>query len=446
MSRLSGHLAETIRLAAPVVVTRAGILVMAAVDTAMLGRTDIDQVAFYGIGTAPFIVITITGIGLLFGTLVLTSHAVGREQREEAGPIWRRSLPYALLLGLFGFILCLFGEELFVLTNQPPAIAAGGGGVVAILGLGVPGTLLFTTTAFFLEGMRRPVPAMIVMIAANGLNVVCNWLLIFGHGGFPALGADGAAWATTLVRTAMAAMLIGYVWWMTDRERCAVRTPLGPGWWRRGRAHRRFGLASGASYGIESVAFAAIGFFAGILGALPLAAYTVQHIVFAMVFMIALGIASATSVRVGIAHGRRDWPNRAMAAWSGFGLVILVLGVIGGFFLVFPAPIAAIFTDNARLATATAPLIAFAAFALIFDGGQAVIANALRGAGETWAPTAIHIVSYFVVMIPAGWIFAFTLNHGALGLIGAIIVASAVSVTLLSIRFVAISRQKIKDP
>ncbi len=87
MERLRGHLAETIRLAAPVVVTRAGILVMVAVDTAMLGRTDIDQVAFYGIGTAPFTVITITGIGLLFGTLVMTSHAVGREQLAETGPI-----------------------------------------------------------------------------------------------------------------------------------------------------------------------------------------------------------------------------------------------------------------------------------------------------------------------------------------------------------------------
>ena len=445
MDRLRGHLTETIRLAAPVVVTRAGILVMAAVDTAMLGRTDISQVAFYGIGVAPFVVITVTGIGLLFGSVVMTSHAVGREQFAETGPVWRRSLPYALLLGLFGFILCLFGEAFFLATRQPPAIAAGGGGVIAILGLGVPGTLLFTTTAFFLEGLRRPVPAMIVMIAANALNVFCNWLLIFGHGGFPALGAEGAAWATTLVRTAMAAMLIAYVWWMADRDKCSVRAPLSDGWWRRGRAHRRFGLASGASHGIELVAFATLSFFAGILGALPLAAYSVQHIVFALVFMIALGIASATSVRVGIAHGRRDWSNRTMAAWSGFGLAVVVLFAIGGFLVMFPAAITAIFTDNATLAIAAAPLITFSAYALIFDGGQVVIANALRGAGETWAPTAIHIISYFVVMIPAGWIFAFTLNLGARGLVGAIIVASVVSVTLLSIRFMVISRRPIEN-
>jgi MATE family multidrug resistance protein len=231
---------------------------------------------------------------------------------------------------------------------------------------------------------------------------------------------------------------------MKDRDRCAVRTPLGAGWWPRSRAHRYFGLASGASYGIESAAFAAIQFFAGILGTLPLAAYSVQHVVFALVFMIALGIASATSVRVGIAHGQQDWPNRAMAAWSGFGLAIATLAAIGGFLAMFPTAVAAIFTDNATLALAAAPLIAFSAYALIFDGGQVVIASALRGAGETWAPTAIHMVSYLVVMIPAGWIFAFTLNYGALGLVGAIILASAVSVTLLSIRFIAISRQKIK--
>lgn len=355
-------------------------------------------------------------------------------------------MPYALLLGFLGLALCLFGEELFLATGQPGVIATGGGRVIAILGLGVPGTLLFTATAFFLEGLRRPVPAMIVMIAANGLNVWMNWLLIFGHGGFPALGADGAAWATTAVRTAMAAMLIGYVWWMKDRDGCAVRAPLGPGWWRRSRAHRRFGLASGASYGIESAAFAAIRFFAGILGTLPLAAYSLQHVVFALAFMIALGIASATSVRVGIAHGQRDWPNQAMAAWSGFGLAIAVLAAIGGFLATFPTAVAAIFTDNPALAMAAVPLIAFSAYALIFDGGQVVVASALRGAGETWAPTAIHMVSYLAVMFPAGWIFAFTLNLGALGPLGAIILASAGSVTLLSIRFVAISRQKIKDP
>lgn len=440
-TRLRRHLTELVRLAAPVVVTRAGILTMAAVDAAMLGRTTVDQVAYHGLGVAPFVVITVTGIGLLFGTVVMTSHAVGREQFAECGPIWRRSLPYAALLGLIAAALCFFGTPFFLFTGQPEAIAVGAGSVITILGLGAPGTLLFNTTAFFLEGLRRPLPAMVIMIAANALNVLLNSVLIFGHLGFPAMGADGAAWSTTIVRTGMAAALIAYVWWMRDHDRYGVRQPFGRGWWRAGARHRRVGFPAGASYGIESVAFGAISFYAGMLGALALASYTLQHIVFALIFMIALGIASATSVRVGIAHGRGDWADRALAGWTGLGLVAVLMGVCGGILLIWPEAIAAIFTSEPTLLTATAPLIALSAYALIADGGQMVIASALRGAGETWMPTAMHVVSYVLVMIPACWIFAFPMGYGAAGLVAGIIVASVVSVTLLTIRFWLISRR-----
>ncbi|MDD9929178.1 MAG: MATE family efflux transporter [Rhodospirillaceae bacterium] len=440
-TRLRRHIAELIRLAAPVVVTRAGILTMATADAAMLGRSTVEQVAFHGLAIAPFIVITVTGIGLLFGTVVLTSHAVGREQFTECGPIWRRSLPYAAALGLGAAVVCQFGTPFFLWTAQPPDIAAGAGKVVSILGWGAPGTLLFYTTAYFLEGLRRPLPAMVVMIVANLLNILFNWMFIFGNAGFPALGAEGAAIATTLVRSAMAVFLIAYVWFMVDRDRYAVRYALGRGWWRAGAEHRRVGYAAGTSYGIESIAFGTISFFVGILGAMALAAYTMQHIVFALIFMIALGIASATSVRVGIAHGREDMPDRALAGWTGLGLVVLALGSCGIALLLWSAPIAGLLTTDPALVAATAPLIVLSAYALIADGGQVVMASALRGAGETWVPTAMHIVSYFGVMIPGCWILAFPMGYGAAGLVGGIVLASIVSVTLVSFRFWMISRR-----
>ncbi len=440
-SRLRRHLIELIRLAAPVVVTRAGILTMAIIDAAMLGRTTIDQVAFHGLGVTPFIVITVTGIGLLYGTVVMTSHAVGRDQTSACGPIWRRSLPYAAILGVIAAVACLFGTPFFLFAAQPPAIAIGAGSVIAILGFGAPGTLLFYTTAFFLEGLRRPAPAMFVMLFANAVNILLNWLLIFGNGGFPAMGADGAALSTTLVRTGMALMLMGYVWGMRDHAVFGIRAPLEGGWWRAGSALRRFGFAAGASYAIESVAFGAISFYAGVLGALALASYTLQHLVFALIFMIALGIAAATSVRVGIAHGREDLADRALAGWTGLGVVMLLLGLCGVVLLAYSEGIAALFTTDPVLAIATAPLIALSAYALVADGGQVVVASALRGAGETWAPTAMHVVSYFGVMIPGCWIFAFPLGYGAHGLVAGIILASTVSVTLLSLRFLIVSRR-----
>ena len=442
--RLRRHLSELIRLAAPVIVTRAGLLVMSVVDAAMLGRASAEELAYHGLGVAPFITFIVTCIGLLFGTLVMTSHAAGREQYVECGAIWRRSLPYAMLLGVFILTLCLFGEPFFRLTDQTPDIAEGAGSVILILGFGAPGSLLFFTTAFFLEGLRRPAPATIVMVAANVLNAGLNWVLIFGNAGAPAMGADGAALSTTIGRTLMAVALIAYVWWGLARKsgdiHDGVRNRAPDGWLRGGRAHRRIGYAAGAAYSIEASAFSAITFFAGYLGAVALAAYTIQHIMFALVFMLALGLASATSVRVGNAHGRLDWEDRALAGWTGLGLVCIAMAAIGAVLLVFPALIAAFYTDDGALILATAPLIALSAYALVADGGQVVMANALRGAGETWVPTAMHAFSYLCVMTPGCWYLAFTLNRGVGGLIEGIIIASLVSVILLSARFWIISR------
>lgn len=437
--RLRRHLSELIRLAVPIIVTRAGLLIMSVVDAAMLGRTTAEEVAYHGLGVAPFVAFSITCVGLLFGTLVMTSHAVGRAEFDDCGAIWRHSLPYAALLGLAILVFCLFGERFFLFTGQTPDIALGSGSVILILGFGAPGSLLFYTTAFFLEGLRRPAPAMVIMIAANVLNVGLNWIFIFGNAGAPAMGADGAALSTTLGRSVMAAALIAYVWWGL-RGKYGVRRRTVGGWWRNGQAQRRLGYAAGGAYAIEAGAFASISFFAGHLGAVALAAYTIQHIMFALFFMIALGVASATSVRVGIAHGRQDWRDRAVAGWTGLGFVSVTMGAIGIGILAASGAVAALFTDNGGLALATAPLIALSAYALIADGGQVVMANALRGAGETWIPTAIHAVSYLGVMVPVCWLLAFEMNRGAAGLIEGIIVASVVSVFLLSLRFRNINR------
>lgn len=440
-ARLRGHVVELIRLAAPTVVTRAGILVMSAVDAAMLGRTSVDQVAFHGLGVTPFVVVIVIGIGLLYGTMVATSQAAGREEFLACGQVWRRSLPYAAMLGVAAAALCQFGERFFLMTAQPAKIAEGAGSVVAILGLSIPGALLYFTTAAFLEGLRRPMPAMFVMIAANGLNVLLNWVLIFGRLGFPAMGADGAALSTTLVRSAMAAAIIAYVWWLRDRDVYGVRRPLAPGWWRAGAGQRRLGYGAGTSYGIEESAFGTINFFAGLLGALALASYTMQFLAFALVFMVALGIASSTSVRVGIAHGRGDLGEQAFAGWTGLGVVAVLMACCAVVFWMWPGAIARAFTSDPALTAATTPLIALSALAMVSDGGQIVIVNALRGAGETWAPVAANIVAYVGVMIPASWTLAFLLGYGTSGLICGFILASLVSVTLQSTRFWLISRR-----
>src|SRR3546814_378896 len=199
----------------------------------------------------------------------MTANAAGRGAPSESGAVWRRGAVYSGLVGLLGFAICLGGEHILLLLGQDPQVAAGAGRSMVILGLGLPAGMIYTATAFFLEGLKRPVPGMIAMVAANLLNAFINWLLVFGTWGFPELGAAGAAWASTLVRVFLAAAMILYVWRMPGHELYAVR--YWPGWrWREWAKQRRIGYGGGASIFIESGAFTALSIFAGWLGSVAI--------------------------------------------------------------------------------------------------------------------------------------------------------------------------------
>jgi MATE family multidrug resistance protein len=438
--RIRRHLAELSRLSGPVIVSRAGIMTLALVDTIMVGRYAVQELAYQSIGLAPSTVLVVVTYGLLLGTLVSAAGAIGRGVEADAGAAWRRALPFALIVGAIGALLCQLGEPLLLATGQSADLAAGGGAVMRVIGWGLPGLALFVATSFFLEGISRPLPAMLAMIAANLLNILLNWLLVYGEWGLPELGAVGSAWATTLVRWAGAALLIGYVWTMAEHARFGVRRRPGGGW-RAGVRQRRIGYATAASVGMESTAFAVVQIFAGWLGAMALAATAIAINVVAIVFMVALGLGSATAVRVGVAHGRRDPADLALAGWTGLAACTLVMAAAGAVLLVAAPAIAGVYSTDAALVAVAAPLIAFVAWILVVDGGQAVMANALRGRGDAWVPTVSHALSYFGVMIPAAWLFAFPLGRGALGLLEGILVASIVSVALLSARFLVLARR-----
>ena len=125
-ARLRQHIVELLKLAAPVIVARAGLMVMSAVDILIVARYSSEELAYLGLGTLPASMLVTAGIGMLLGTMILTSHAVGAGRFEECGPIWRRSLPYALLLGILTALASLLGEPFFRLTGQEPDVARGG--------------------------------------------------------------------------------------------------------------------------------------------------------------------------------------------------------------------------------------------------------------------------------------------------------------------------------
>ena len=125
----------------------------------------------------------------------------------------------------------------------------------------------------------------------------------------------------------------------------------------------------------------------------------------------------------------------AYAGWTGLGLTVVIMTVLGLPLILFPDLMAGIFSKDLNLISAATPMIAFLSFVLIADGSQSVMAHALRGRSETWIPAVLHVVSYLMIMIPSAWLLSHTLGRGAIGLFEAMLIASLVSVSLLSARF-----------
>ncbi len=435
-----GHLADLFRLAAPVVVSRAGVLAMTVADTIIVGRYSSEELGYLSLGAAVYLPLLLTVMGLLTGTTVAAAQAMGRGQPLECGAAWRRAVPVALAFGGVGLLLGLFGREILLLTGQTEAVAEGAGRVFFILALGYPAGFLYFASAFFLEGIRRPRPVAWAIIAANLVNIPADLVLVHGLFGLPELGAEGSAWATTGIRWGLGLCLFAYVWRMSDRARFGLRVRAD--WtWRRWRVQRMVGYAAAVAIGVEMGAFTAIHLFSGWLGAIPLAVFTIVLNVLAVVFMVANGVGIATSVRIGIAYGRGDRRRWIAAGWLGLAVTLCLMAAAGAGMAVFSRPLVAIYTSEAAVLAAAVPVMMLAGLMPLGDGGQTLMLNALRGCADAWVPTALQAFAFIGCMVPLSLLLAFGLDRGVAGLFEAVIVSTVISLALLCARFVMLSRR-----
>lgn len=433
-SRVQTHLRETLALAWPIVMSRMAVMAMFVTDTIMVGRYASDELAYLSIGLAPTSPIVVASIGLLMGTMVVTANAFGAGRFEDCGRALRRAVPYAFALSLVAVTFTLFGEPFLRWSGQSEELAVNGGRIMLLVGIGMPAQFVSLACISFLEGVKRPVPGMIMMILANFINIGVNWLLISGNLGFPAMGAAGAVWGTTAARYAIMFAAIAYILRMRGHQRFGVRNRPG-GVFRDWQKQRRIGYGAGTSGGVEAGAFAAMNLFAGLIGTTSAAAYFVGNNLLGVAYMMAIGIGAATAIRIGIAHGAGKPREIALAGWTGLGLNFGGTMVLAILFFALPATIAGVYATDETLIEMIAAFMTILAMGVVLDGAQSVMSQALRGMGETVAPTVLHFIAYVGVMIPLAWYLTFNLGQGIAGLFGAIIIASAVALALLAGRF-----------
>jgi len=452
---LREHVRRTLKLAGPVIVARAGILVLFTVDTVMVGQVGGEELAFLGLGMAIQGVIMLVCIGLLQGTMILSSQAYGADDFTTCGEVWRSGVYHALVLGLVLGLICLAGETLLTLFGQSPSLAAGGGSTSIHFGWGMPAMLLYVACSYFLESIQRPRVGMTVMLIVNILNFGLNGLLIFGWGGTGlAMGADGAVIATSAVRWIAAFTMLGYILslpWRLGDDRFAVWAP-----WKKithdairlsgalGRKMRNLGAATGMAYGLESAAFSSLVFMAGTIGPTALAAHQITNNAVALLVMASIGMAAATAVRVGNAVGRKDPAGVRMAGWVGLCLIAILLALPGLAMLLVPHGIASLYVKELEvLEIAQWTLLAAGVF-IVADGMMNVAMGSLRGMGDVWVPMFMHIIAFWCVGVPVAWMSAFYYGLGAVGLQVGIGAAVFLSVGSQTLRFSIVSRRPIK--
>lgn len=431
----AGLVRGLLRLGVPVAVARLGIMGMSIADTMVVGRYAPAELAHQALGWAPTGVLLVSAIGLLTGIQVLAARVIGEGTPEAAGSVWRRGLVLAAAAGLGGAIGIGGGAEwLLGAAGIQPALAANSARVARVLAISVPFHLVYVASAFFLEAIRKPLASTVVIWIANLMNLGLNLLWV------PAHGAVGSAWATVVARAFMALAVVGWIVFSRDavafggRARCPSAPGIG--------ALLRIGAAAAASHAIEMAAFAAMTVIAGRLGGAAVAAYQIVLNVLALVFMVALGLGTATAVLVSEAVGRRDPRSASRAGWAGLGLNTGLMLVAGGALMIFASPIAHAYTTDAAIAAVVVGAASLAALVLAPDGGQVVLAQALRARGDNWFPTGSHVLAYAIVMPALGWWLAEARGAGVPGLLQSILLASVLSCAVLAGRFGVLARPK----
>ncbi len=400
------------RLSAPLALAEVGWMAMGVVDTMFVGRVSAEAIGALSVGTTVFYGVGIFASGLLLGLDTLVAQAFGAGDREDC----RHSLINGIWLALFLMpmvmtlvpaslpLLTWFGVDRGVLHETGPYLHA--------LNWSAPPLLLYFALRRYLQSVGKVRPIMITLLTANAVNLIANWILVFGNLGAPRMGVEGSGWATCLSRVFMAAAL-GVTTWRNDREILAA--------WRRPELRRvrqllRLGLPAAGQIGLEWGVFATVTMLIGKLNAAALAGHQIALMTVSTTFMMPLGISSAAAVRVGQAIGRGDAAGAARSGWTALALGAMAMSSAAVALLLIPRTIARLFTPDAQIIASGTVLLRLAAFFQLFDGLQVVATGALRGAGDTRTPMLCHFAGYWLIGLPLGVLLCFHYGLGAAGL------------------------------
>lgn len=433
------ELIQLLKIAWPVVLGQLGHVTVGVADSAMIGQTGTIPLAAASLANSIFILPLVFGIGVAYGVTPLVANAHGQNDLQRLGRLLSQSILINTFVGAVLMVLFYLLRPLIAYSGQQADVLALALPYLGVLIASILPFMLFLSLKQFAEGLSDTRPAMYISLGANLLNVLLNYLLIFGKWGFPELGIMGAGYATLLSRCIMLGGMILY--FLLHPDYAQYQGDLLPKRVERERIGRivSIGIPTGLQYLFEVGAFAAAAVLIGTIGAMPLAAHQVAISLASISYMAASGIGAAASVRVGNAAGRNDPKGIRRAGSASVVLILAMMGAAGLIFAVFRNQLPAFYSADAAVIGLSAQLLLVAVFFQFSDGLQALALGLLRGMEDVRIPTWIAFAVYWGFSLPASWLFGLHLGGGVVGIWIVLAVALSLSALLLGWRFHSLS-------
>lgn len=432
------ELRATFALAWPLVVAQLAQNALTATDVIMLGWLGPVHLAAGTLATTFILPFLVCGTGIVGAVAPLVAQARGARDIKAVRRVVRQGLWAAILLSILFIPVLLQIRPIYALLGQNPDTTLMAEQYIQI---GV-WTLFPALGIIALRSLLSAFDAtrVILLITVGGVifNALANYVLIFGHLGFPRLELRGAAIATVLANIAMFAAMLTYVLRHRRFKRFHVLIRFWKPDWPRFREIFRIGLPIGLTVLAEVGLFTAAALLMGLLGTDEVAAHAIALQCASMAFMVPLGLGIAATVRVGMAYGRGDPEGIRKAGWTAFALGTSFMVVSCTLFLTLGGAIVSLFLDptvpeNANALALAATFLVVAGVFQLVDGAQVVAAHALRGLSDTKIPMVFAILGYWALGLPIAWFLGFVVGWRGVGVwIGLAAGLASVAVVLVA--------------
>ena len=397
-----------LRLASPLILSQVAQMLMGLVDTVMSGHAGAVEQAVVGLGVALWIPVFVGLMSVVQAVSPIIAHHYGAGDHAAVVRDAREGIWLAVCVSLVPLILVPWAPDLLTFAGIAPALAERAGIFLWGIGLGLPAALIYRSLAFYSASINQTRPIMVLSFLGLVINAVLNWVLIYGHFGFPAMGGAGCGWATGI---GMWVALIGLVAW--TRYAAAYKPCyLWHAWtlprWAAQKRLLRIGLPMGGTGLAEVAAFSSIAVLVGRFGEAQIAAHQIALNFSALIFMLPMGLSSALTIRVGQSLGAGDSRTARDIAWTGVVVGLLIATLAIGPIILLRHQVAAIYSSDHAVQALAANLLLFAAFWQLFDATQVCAIGALRGYKVTLMPMLLMLIAFWAIGIPSGTWLAYS--------------------------------------